>query len=85
VADIADFPPDGSWVDPLTRTERRVLREKLARAAKASFWARTASYRPELGRWEDANARAVARHMHTSAEMSDLHLDVTERAKVATS
>lgn len=82
---MSEFLPDGSWADPLSRKERRVLREKLARAAKASFWARTTSYRPEAGRWEDANACAVARHMHTSAEMSDLHLDVTERAKVTQS
>lgn len=70
------------WADPLSQEERRILREKLARAATASFWARTTSYRPELGRWEDANANAVAEHMQTSSEMADLHLDVTERAAV---
>jgi hypothetical protein len=80
------FPlPDGSWADLLSRSERSMVAGMLARAAKASFWARTASYRPEAGRWEDANARAVAQYMHTSAEMADLRLDVTERAKVAAS
>jgi hypothetical protein len=80
---MADLlPPDGSWADLLTRKERRALSEKLGRAAKSSFWARTASYHPERGRWDDANARTVERHMRTSAEMQDLHLDVTERAAV---
>jgi hypothetical protein len=79
----SEFLPDGSWADPLSRSERSMVAGMLARAAKASFWARTASYRPEAGRWEDANARAVARHVRTSAEMSDLRLDVTERASTA--
>jgi len=79
----SEFLPDGCWADPLSCSERSMVAGMLARAAKASFWARTAGYRPEAGRWEDANARAVARHMHTSAEMSDLRLDVTERANSA--
>lgn len=80
---MSEFLPDGSWADPLSRAERSRVAGILARAAKASFTARTTSYRPEAGRWEDANARAVAQHMHTSAEMSDLRLDVTERADTA--
>jgi hypothetical protein len=50
------------WADPLSRKERRELREKLARACLWSFYAR------EGGAW---------------LEMADLHLDVTERAEVA--
>jgi uncharacterized membrane protein YccC len=80
MAEALELFPDACWADPLSRAERNALAEKLARASKASFWARTRDYHPERGRWEDANAHAVARHMHTSAEMRDLHLDVIERA-----
>jgi hypothetical protein len=56
--------PDGSWADPLSRKERRMVANLLARACERFFDAR------EGGLW---------------IEMADLHLDVTERAEVATS
>jgi hypothetical protein len=61
------------WADPLSRTERRALREKLARASKRSWDAAG----PGLFPTGDSAALVLI-----SAEMSDLHLDVTERAAV---
>lgn len=58
------------WADPLTRAERRVLREKLSRACKRF-------YNTPAG-----TAGAVLSQIVASAEMADLHLDVTERAEV---
>jgi hypothetical protein len=54
---------DTCWADPLSRAERRILREKLASACKR-FWLTSGPC------W---------------IEMADLHLDVAERAEVATS
>ena len=71
------------WADPLSREEREVLAAALASACKRSWDAAT----PPL-----ANARAGRpadalnlgnQLVQISAEMSDLHLDVTERAAVA--
>jgi len=66
------------WADPLTRAERAELARKLARACKR-FWDATDGIAP-------ANGCYYSEHGHqlvmASAEMSDLHLDVTERAEV---
>lgn len=73
------------WADPLTRAERRALARLLARNC--------------MRFWDAADPRLVNRHARNlndtgklgialaqcSAEMSDLHLDVTERAEVAAS
>jgi hypothetical protein len=64
---------DTCWADPLSRAERRVLREKLARACKRFY--NTPAGTP----------KAMLSQIVASAEMSDLHLDVTERAVVPTS
>ena len=56
------------WADPLTRAERRQLELMLARACNRSYLARF--IRP---------ADTIALQL-VSADMSDLHLDVTERA-----
>jgi len=64
------------WADPLTRRERYELRKKLARACKRSYDARLGLARP--GSFDLAFGVVAV-----SAEMSDLHLDVTERAAVA--
>jgi hypothetical protein len=68
-----DFLPDGSWADPLTRKERRTVAELLARACHRFY--NTPAGTPG----------AMLSQIIASAEMSDLHLDVTERAKVAAS
>jgi hypothetical protein len=61
-----------SWANPLSRTGRRQLAAKLARASERyGFKDRDGTYSP---------SRVMA-----SAECSDLHLDVTERAAVPTS
>jgi hypothetical protein len=66
------------WADPLSQAERRALARKFANACKAFYQApppqrRRDGYDPMTGR--------MARRM-ASAEMSELHLDVTERAEV---
>ena len=68
----------GCWADPLSRAERRALAEKLARSCRLFYAAAGVTRRtgePDL-------ALSLTK---TSADMSDLHLDVTERAEVATS
>jgi hypothetical protein len=67
------------WAGPLSRTERRALAGKLARA-------RGEVYRTRL-HWvgTDNQNRMIAQCIRASIDMSDLHLDVTERAEVATS
>lgn len=76
---------DTCWADPLTLAERRMLAAALRSACKRS--------------WDAAAPRLVNRRARSlteagdlgnalvaiSAEMSDLHLDVTERAEVPTS
>lgn len=61
------------WADPLTRKERAELARKLARACN------------RLYNTPPGNSRAMYSQIVASAEMSDLHLDVTERAEVPTS
>jgi hypothetical protein len=65
---------DTCWADPLSRMERKELRLKLARAGKR-FW--DAADASSIRRGSLGNALLKA-----SAEMADLHLDVTERAEV---
>jgi hypothetical protein len=71
-----EFFPDGSWADPLSREERRRLREKLADASWRFYYA---ARRYRVGA-DSRNTMYAA-----SNELADLYLDVTERAKVATS
>jgi hypothetical protein len=61
------------WADPLSRKERRELAVRLARSCKRS-------YNIPAG-----TPGAMLSQIIASAEMSDLHLDVTERAEVAAS
>lgn len=61
---------DTCWADPLTRRERAELARMLARACQRF-------YNTPAG-----NSRAMYSQIIASAEMSDLHLDVTERAEV---
>lgn len=63
------------WADPLTRAERTALARKLARACKRSYGARKGLAR--RGSFDLAFGVVAV-----SAEMSTLHLDVTERAEV---
>lgn len=63
------------WADPLTRTERRELAAKLARACRLFH-----SGSRVAGRSGDAKA-SLAMTL-TSAEMANLHTDVTRRAGV---
>lgn len=75
----ADWLADGCWADPLSRTERRELARMLARACKRAYsaaWETQCSVPP-------GESRVISSLVQTSAEMSDLHLDVTERAKTA--
>ena len=71
------------WADPLTRFERSELAVKLAHACKrfyaAARVARRAPGRDELVALMSGRDEFVA-FMSASADMSDLHLDVTERA-----
>ena len=69
-----------SWANPLTRKERRELARKLANACQC-FYSAPMPRRRQAG---DPAAGRMARRM-ASAEMADLHLDVTERAEVPTS
>lgn len=73
--------PGGSWADPLTRKERRELARKLANACRCFS---NASAPRKARRGYDPMTGRMARRL-ASAEMSDLHQDVTERAKVAAS
>lgn len=66
------------WADPLSRKERRELSAKLARACRISFAASRVSHR----QGDDDLAMGL---VEASADMSDLHLDVTERAEVPAS
>jgi hypothetical protein len=82
---MTDFLPDGSWADPLSRSERRKLADLLARNSR-EFW-EAAAPRPLRSRTRGDNeygdlGNALVR---ASKEMGDLHMDVTERARVAAS
>jgi hypothetical protein len=63
------------WADPLSRNERRELSRKLARACRLAYAASRVSHR----QGDDGLALSLVK---ASADMSDLHLDVTERAEV---
>jgi hypothetical protein len=62
-----------------------MLARKLARACGASYRARQRGLRANGARWEVADNEVIRQHIITSTEMSDLHMDVTERAEVPTS
>ena len=66
------------WADPLSARERAELARKLSNACKRFYWA------PAPRRAQDPMTARMARRM-ASAEMGDLHLDVTERAEVPAS
>jgi hypothetical protein len=73
------LPDEGSdWANDLSRKQRAVLAGKLACACDQFY--RAASYDPRCDDVSVRNARYAS-----SAEMAALHLDVTERAEVATS
>ena len=61
------------WADPLSRKERALLARKLARACQRFY------------NIPPGSVRAMHSQIIASAEMSDLHMDVTERAEVPTS
>jgi hypothetical protein len=71
------------WADPLSRAERDILARTLARACKR-FWDAAAPNalrdRSRVPGEYDGTGLAL---VEASAEMSALHLDVTERAEVA--
>lgn len=72
------FPLNGGcWADPLSRTERKTLARKLASACGAAWRARTRGLEPGYP--------PMGEYVKTSMEMSELHMDVTERAQVAAS
>lgn len=68
--------PDTCWADPLSRSERAELARKLAHACKR-FWGGQYAF---IGKDDDRRSYRAA-----SAEMADLHLDVTERAEAPAS
>jgi hypothetical protein len=82
-APAAEWPPqnpshpfgdDDCWADPLTRAERRDLALLLASWCQRFY---------DAGTTAPDGRRAVHALICTSVEMSDLHLDVTERAQAA--
>jgi hypothetical protein len=75
---------DGVWADPLSRSERSMVAGMLARAAKRLHHYRNFPLPSHVGGascMEDA--RRMGSYLRASAEMSDLRLDVTERADPA--
>lgn len=71
------------WANPLTSAERQELAVRLARASKRLHHHRNfplPSHVSGASCMEDA--RRMGSYLRASAEMSDLHLDVTERADV---
>ena len=71
--------PDTCWADPLSRAERRELARKLARACTRFYATRDAT---GLTGFLNADTAITISRTMASAEMSELHLDVTERAAV---
>lgn len=69
------MPDTTCWADPLSRKERITLSRKLARACGEVYRARM----DFLGTDDDLVIQCTL----TSADMADLHMDVTERAEVA--
>jgi hypothetical protein len=74
---MTEFLSGTCWADPLTRAERRDLARRLGRACKRSFVAArfVVARDPQPADFEVMEALTLI-----SAEMSALHLDVTERA-----
>jgi hypothetical protein len=65
------------WADALSARERATLARKLSNACHAFYWAPE----PRRRRGGDPLTGRMARRM-SSADMAELHLDVTERAEV---
>jgi hypothetical protein len=61
---------DTCWADPLNARERRVLARMLSRACHRFY------------NNPPGTPKAMLAQIKASVEMSDLHLDVTERAQV---
>lgn len=74
--------PVKCWADPLSRAERRALATKLASACKRFYDAAPPSIFRIRKRAMPVDGTAL---LACSNEMAALHLDVTERAEVATS
>jgi len=74
----------GCWATPLTEAERTILAVKLGRACRRFYAAaRVARRTPWAQRFTMVTISAQDEFvglMSASADMSDLHLDVTERA-----
>ena len=66
---------DTCWADPLTRAERRQLAAKLARACRLAYASRSVVHRT-------GETALVISLTLLSADLSELHLDVTEHAAV---
>ena len=77
---------DTCWADPLSRKERAELSRKLARACKR-FYDEVEVLAAQWPAHQFTDREIDFAHGLTmaSAEMSDLHLDVTERAEVPAS
>jgi hypothetical protein len=71
-------PDPACWADPLTGVERRELARRLGRACKAAYDSATI-----IGGRRATSRQVIHAAICTSADMADLHLDVTERAAVA--
>jgi hypothetical protein len=74
---------DTCWADPLTSMERKELRLKLARACKR-FYDEVEVMGAQWPAHQFTDREIAFAHGLTmaSAEMADLHMDVTERAAV---
>ena len=70
------------WADPLSDSERRMIAAALASACKRSWDAATPPALARNRRLADALSAGTAL-VQISLEMSDLHMDVTERAEAA--
>lgn len=70
---------DTCWADPLTVRERAELARRLARSCKRSYVAARFVVARDP---QPADIDMMRDLTIISAEMSDLHLDVTERAEV---
>jgi hypothetical protein len=75
---------DTCWADPLSRKERRALADKLASACGQS-WRAAEAERLRYRRLRTTELARAEVFTLISIEMSQLHVDVTERAEVATS
>lgn len=74
------------WADPLTRAERAALARKLANACKRFYdEVQVMSLQSPSYCFTDHEIATAHGLVAASAEMSGLHLDVTERAEVPAS